>query len=163
MKGILQIFVIFLVVFVGFCQLSIDLNSWYTVFDPIEQQNTWNNVWSKLTSVPCWDSSFIGDATRFGTPAGISQIGFSGYNQWRFVGSMDTYWGTVELQSIGKYVDQNNVVYDTVTMGTWTDDWEAYFIGKGQFENQILHVLYNPSGVLYDVWYGAVQDPARCL
>eukprot|EP01025_Chloroclados_australasicus_P021368 TRINITY_DN2248_c1_g1_i2.p2 TRINITY_DN2248_c1_g1~~TRINITY_DN2248_c1_g1_i2.p2 ORF type:complete len:172 (-),score=13.22 TRINITY_DN2248_c1_g1_i2:563-1042(-) len=142
----------------AFGQLTIDLTKWQTVVDPTEQQAIWNRAWSKLLSMPCWDSSFVGDPTAFGTPAGVSQFSFGGYSDWRFVGSMDTYWGTVKVQSLGYYEGM-----DTVVMETWTGGYEGFIIGSGQYENQILHVLTNPSGVLYDVFYYAVPDSARCL
>eukprot|EP01024_Parvocaulis_polyphysoides_P058711 TRINITY_DN63245_c0_g1_i1.p2 TRINITY_DN63245_c0_g1~~TRINITY_DN63245_c0_g1_i1.p2 ORF type:complete len:165 (+),score=13.45 TRINITY_DN63245_c0_g1_i1:145-639(+) len=161
-KFILFSFTILLVASIVSGQLRIYLNSWQPVSDPTQSQQILQNIWNKLTSVPCWDSSFVGDPTAFGTPAGVSQFSFWGDGQWRYAGSMDTYWGTVRVNTAGRYQDQYGVSYDGVIMETWTGDQEGFIIGKGQYEGSFLHVTYNPSGALYDVFYYAVQYPYGC-
>eukprot|EP01026_Neomeris_dumetosa_P052882 TRINITY_DN4705_c0_g1_i1.p1 TRINITY_DN4705_c0_g1~~TRINITY_DN4705_c0_g1_i1.p1 ORF type:complete len:189 (+),score=11.94 TRINITY_DN4705_c0_g1_i1:77-568(+) len=144
--------------------LSVDMNKYITVYDPVLQQQIWNRVWSRLTSVPCWDSSFVSDPTAFGTVASVTQFSFNGYDQWRHVGYMDTYWGSVKVYSLEQYEG-----YDAVTMETWSGAYEGFIIGKGPVggvgpaEGTFLHILSNPSGVLYDVTYYQVLDSARCL
>eukprot|EP01025_Chloroclados_australasicus_P062902 TRINITY_DN827_c0_g1_i1.p2 TRINITY_DN827_c0_g1~~TRINITY_DN827_c0_g1_i1.p2 ORF type:complete len:160 (-),score=14.12 TRINITY_DN827_c0_g1_i1:289-768(-) len=141
-----------------FGQLSVDISKYQIVSDSTGQEAIWNRAWSKLTSIPCWDSSFVSDSTVFGFAGGVSQFSFGGYSDWRFVGSMDTYWGTVNVQSVGYYEGM-----DAVVMETWTGGFEGFIIGSGQYEGQFLHILSNPSGALYDVFYYAVPDAWRCL
>ena len=121
--------------------------------DATLQQDQANRMWNILSSPSCWDSTFVGDPTIGGTPAGVAQFSFFNNDQYRYVGELDTYFGTIFLHDIGTYED-----HDTVILETWTGSVEAIVILS---DTQFAHVLTNPSGTPFYTSYGPQND--RCL